>query len=359
MQSRHNVPQHLSSTTQSIQNDAQNYVKYVKIGKLVSVSLLAMTMSLTGCQTIKKITGSHKKTVETAKYSEADYYQTAMTDISKQRYIRASNNLKELRTFFPTGQYAQQALLELMYVEYQQANYEDAIASARQFISLYPSSPQADYAYYVLGVSNMAGTSSKIDLFKVDQSARDTAYYRLAFASFAELIRKYPNSIYAADAAQRMTYIYNQFAKHELHVARWYIERKAYVAAANRAKWIFQYYPRSQSVPESIATLAYSYQQLGMTDLANEYKTLLQINYPNWLTATGEVKLEHKSKYSLLGSQLVNKLTLGKLGRAGNKPESDAAYSQYKGQTKTQLIRGASQLRLPVRSQPSAQPAQR
>ncbi len=330
-------------------NTIQSSTTIFTIGKLSAVTLLAMSMSLTGCQTIKKLTNGDKETVATAKYSDANYYQEAMENISKGHYIKARNNLKELRIFYPTGRYAQQALLDLMYVEYQQGDYEDAITSAKQFINLYPSNPQVDYAYYVLGVANMSGTSETIDLFKVDQSSRDTAYYRLAFASFAQLLSKYPNSPYTADSAQRMTYIYNQLAKNELHVARWYVKRKAYVAAANRAKWIFKYYPLSSSVPESIATLAYSYQQLGMTDLAQDYKTLLQINYPNWLTATGEVKLEKMSARSLLNNKLVNKLTFGKLGKAGDKSaEQPLVYNQYKGQTKTQLIRQARQLQLPA-----------
>ena len=190
------------------------------------------------------------------------------------------------------------------------------------------------------GVANMQGSSEGLKLFKLNQAERDTAYYRIAFANFQELLNKYPNSPYAPDAAQRMTFIYNQFAESEMSAANWYIEREAYVAAVNRAKWVFQYYPLSESVPDAIAVLAYSHEKLGLTDLANEYKTLLQINYPNMLSADGRVKLNTKRERSL-----VNKLTFGQLSRFDK--DTSVSTANYSGATKTQVIRNATQLRLP------------
>jgi len=215
-----------------------------------------------------------------------------------------------------------------------------AAASAEQFIRLYPSNPQVSYAYYVRGVANMEGSSESLKLFKLNQAERDTAYLRIAFANFQELINKYPNSPYAPDAAQRMTFIYNQFAESEMSAANWYIEREAYVAAVNRAKWVFQYYPLSESTPDALAVLAYSHEKLGLTDLANEYKTLLQINYPEMLTSNGSVKLSTKRDRTWL-----NKITFGKLGRSNTTDESVAS-GEYNGATKTQIIRNAAQLRL-------------
>ncbi|WP_131669003.1 outer membrane protein assembly factor BamD [Psychrobacter pygoscelis] len=313
-----------------------------KLVSLSAVTLITMSMGLTGCQTFKNLTNKDKNAVETAEQSEQGYYQTAISQLDKGRYLQAIDSLTNLRTFYPTGRYAEQALLDMMYAQFEINEYEAAANSANQFISLYPSNPQVSYAYYVRGVANMQGSSEGIKLFPVNQAERDTAYYRLAFANFQELIGKYPNSPYAPDAAQRMIFIYNQFAESELNAANWYIEREAYVAAANRAKWVFQYYPLSESVPDAIAILAYSHEKLGLTDLANEYKTLLQLNYPEKLTAKGAVKLNAKRDRTLL-----NKLTFGKLGRSQN---SEGSYtpSDYTGATKTQEIRNAAQLQLPA-----------
>ena len=170
-------------------------------------------------------------------------------------------------------------------------------------------------------------------------------YSRLAFNNFQELIGRYPNSAYAPDAALRMRYIYNQFAEHEMDVARWYIKRKAYVASANRAKWVFQYYPQSQAIPEAIATLAYSYDRLGMKDTANQYRQLLQLNYPQLLDNNGNVRLEN----TRTGSNWLNKATLGILGQSSTN-------TNLKQQTNTNIatkpqviqnVQQAAALRLP------------
>lgn len=309
--------------------------------KLSSITLLALSVNLVGCQTFKNLTNKNVDAVETAEKSEQGYYNDAIAQIDKARYTQAIEDLTNLRTFYPTGQYAEQALLDMMYAQYESGKFELAAASADQFIGLYPSNPQVSYAYYVRGVANMQGSSEGLKLFKLNQAERDTAYLRIAFANFQELINKYPNSPYTPDAAQRMTFIYNQFAESELSAASWYIEREAYVAAINRAKWVFQYYPLSESVPEAIAILAYSHEKLGLTDLAKEYKTLLQINYPNWLTSDGRVKLNTKRDRTWF-----NKLTFGKLGRSGIK-DSSVSQGNYTGATKTQVVRNANQLRLP------------
>ncbi|TXD97733.1 outer membrane protein assembly factor BamD [Psychrobacter frigidicola] len=309
--------------------------------KLSSVTLLALSVNLVGCQTFKKLTTKDVDAVETAEKSEQGYYRDAINQLDKERYTQAVEDLTNLRTFYPTGQYAEQALLDMMYAQYASGKYETAASSADQFIRLYPSNPQVSYAYYVRGVANMQGSAEGIKLFKTNQAERDTGSLRLAFSNFQELVNKYPSSPYAPDAAQRMTFIYNQFAESELTAANWYIEREAYVAAVNRAKWVFQYYPLSESIPEAIAILAYSHEKLGLTDLATEYKTLLQINYPNWLTKEGRVRLNTKGDRSLL-----NKLTFGQLGRV-NLSDAPNATGQYSGATKTQTILNAVQLRLP------------
>ncbi len=309
--------------------------------KLSSITLLALSVNLVGCQTFKNLTGGKDvDAVETAEKSEQGYYNSAIAQIDKGRYTQAIEDLTNLRTFYPTGQYAEQALLDMMYAQYESGKFETAAASAEQFINLYPSNPQVSYAYYVRGVANMQGSSEGLKLFKLNQAERDTAYLRIAFANFQELINKYPNSPYAPDAAQRMTFIYNQFAESEMSAANWYIEREAYVAAVNRAKWVFQYYPLSESVPDALAVLAYSHEKLGLDDLAKEYKTLLQINYPNMLSADGRVKLNTKRERTLF-----TKLTFGQLNRFNK--DTSVATGDYNGATKTQVIRNASQLRLP------------
>ena len=316
------------------------------IHQLVKISLVTLMTSsvvLTGCATFKGIGKKDKDVIATAEKSETNYYQDAQDALQKDRHREAITALNNIRTFYPAGQYAQQALLDLIYAHYQAKDYEAVTTATADFIRSYPTSKHLDYALYVQGVTNMGGAPQSSRLFNLDQSQRDVSYLRLAFTDFNALITQFPDSIYAADAAQRMTAIYNDFAEHELVAARWYIKREAYVAAANRAKWVFQYYPQSKGVPEAIAILAYSNDKLGLKETANQYKTLLQINYPQYLTANGQVRLEHNAQS--LGKKALSAISFGKLGRAN----TDPSYTQtYQGETYTQNIKNAASLQLPA-----------
>ena len=301
----------------SLQDSLQLHANSVL--KVASVSLLSLSLlGLTGCQTLKNNTSLGKKAdiiATKANKSEQGYYNSAQSNLKKENYNSAIKDLTDLRTFYPVGQYSEQALLDLMYAQFIHGDYLDAAASADRFIQLYPTNAQTDYAHYTRGVANMqAGGKGLMQYTALSQAHRDTSYPRLAFANFQELIGRYPNSAYAPDAAQRMRYIYNQFAESEMDSARWYIKRKAYAAAANRAKWVFQYYPQSVQTPEAVATIAYSYDKLGMKDTAQQYKQLLALNYPQLLDKNGNVHLtKARTKPSL-----PNIVTLGILGRSAD-----------------------------------------
>ncbi|OBX62647.1 transporter [Moraxella osloensis] len=325
------------------------------LSKVVGVTAITVALTtLSGCQTLKnsKLLGGKDEVVATkAEKSEQGYYQAASDNIKKGNFAKAISQLNDLRTFYPVGDYSEQALLDLMYAQYQHGDYLDAIASADRFIQSYPSNPQVDYAYYVRGISNMQAASGGVMKYtKLNPAHRDMSYSRIAFNNFQQLINRFPNSAYAPDAALRMRYIYNQLAESEMDVARWYIKRKAYVAAANRAKWVFQYYPQSEAIPESIATIAYSYDKLGMTDTANQYKQLLRINYPALIDARGNVKLDN----TRTGSNWLNKATLGVLGQSSKNAAVQGLAQQsgqYSGNTKPQVIQTSIQqaaaMRLP------------
>lgn len=314
-----------------------------RISKVASLTVLSLALSgVTGCQTLKNTKlfgGKDDIKAQKAEKSEQGYYQEATNNLNKRNYAKAAANLTDLRTFYPVGEYSEQALLDLMYAQFQHGDYQDAVASAERFIQSYPTNPQVAYAYYVRGVANMqTGTSGIMKYTNLDPAHRDMGYSRLAFANFKELIARYPNSAYTPDAALRMRYIYNQFAEHEMNAARWYIKREAYLAAANRAKWVFQYFPQSEAIPEAIATLAYSYNKLGMKDTAQQYRQLLSINYPQLLDKNGNVHLDA----ARTGSNWLNKVTLGVLGQSQTN-RSLTQNTQYQGATKPQVIQMVQQ----------------
>lgn len=309
--------------------------------KALSLALIACTATISGCATLKGKLKKGDEVIETATQSDSAYYQEAQTAIAKERYNDAATALNNIRTFYPTGRYAEQALLDLIFVHYQSGDYEAVTVNTAQFLQSYPNSRYADYALYAQGVTNMQGSPKAGRLIPLKQSERDTSYLRLAFADFSELINRYPNSPYAGDAALRMIDIYNQFAHHELTAAYWYVKREAYIAAANRAKWVFQYYPQSTSVPEAIAILAYSHDKLGLASTSNQYKTLLQINYPNYLTSNRQVRLPKASTSPW--QRTINAISFGKLGKAQTISNASGNYS---GATVPQTIISAKQLTL-------------
>ena len=315
--------------------------------KLIA-AMMAATLTVTGCQSVNRLFDRKADTVETAEKTDAAYYQEASEALDKNQNRSAIDALNNIQTFYPTGRYAQQALLDLIYAQYRANDFEAVLQSTEEFIRLYPNSRSVDYALYVQGVTHMGGAPKASRLFRFDQSQRDVTYLRLAFQDFQRLLNNYPNSPYAADAAQRMIAIYNDFAEHELVAARWYVKRDAMVAAANRAKWVFQYYPQSTGVPEAIAILAYTNQELGLTETANQYKQLLQINYPQYLNQDGSVRLNDTGAKTRT-QKVLSALSFGRLGRASE--NLDSYQGQYNGATRTQIISQAGAISLPAMTQ--------
>ena len=251
--------------------------------------------------------------------SEQVYFEKAQKSLERNQYTDAIKSLEALDTYYPTGQYTQQAQLELLYAKFKQKDYEGTIALAERFIRLNPQHPNVDYAYYVRGVANMEmNYDSLIRYTSLQQSHRDVSYIKVAYQNFVDLIRRFPSSQYSVDAAQRMKYIGQELAESEMNAARFNIQRKAWLAAAERAQWVVEHYPQTPQTPEALATLAYSYQKLGDTATSQQYVDILKLNYPNLVKSNGEVNLRAARK----DSSWVNRATLGLLGRQSKTSDS-------------------------------------
>ena len=251
--------------------------------------------------------------------SEQVYFEKAQKSLERNQYTDAVKSLEALDTYYPTGQYTQQAQLELLYAKFKQKDYEGTIALAERFIRLNPQHPNVDYAYYVRGVANMEmNYDSLIRYTSLQQSHRDVSYIKVAYQNFVDLIRRFPSSKYSVDAAQRMKYIGQELAESEMNAARFNIQRKAWLAAAERAQWVVEHYPQTPQTPEALATLAYSYQKLGDTATSQQYVDILKLNYPNLVKSNGEVNLRAARK----DSSWVNRATLGLLGRQSKTSDS-------------------------------------
>lgn len=253
--------------------------------------LLAAAISLGGCGLLPEVKD------ETAGWSAQKLYAEAKDNLNDGNYERAVRLFETLESRYPFGRYAQQAQLEVAYAYYKDSEPISAIAACDRFIKLHPNHPNVDYAFYLKGLANFnedLGFFGKV----VDQdlSERDPRAARDAFLSFKELVTRFPDSMYAEDSTARMKYLVNALASNEVHVAKYYLKREAWVAAANRAREVLKTYPEAPALEEALAIMVIAYDKLKLIDLRDDAQRVLTLNFPNSRYARG-VNTEGKAWY--------------------------------------------------------------
>ncbi len=219
-------------------------------------------------------------------WSVNKFYSEAREKLDDGSYAAAIKLYETLESRYPYGRIAQQAQLEVAYAHYKNDEPASAIAAADRFIKLYPNHANVDYAYYIKGLANfnegwgMLGFLLK-GPFKQDMSERDPKASYESFEVFKELVARFPESKYAADSRQRMAYLLNLLAMGEIHTARYYMKRKAYIAAANRAQNAVKEYPPTPATEEALYIMIRAYEALEMYDLRDDAERVMRINFPN------------------------------------------------------------------------------
>ncbi len=217
----------------------------------------------------------------TQDWSGAKLYEEAKAALDRGYYQTAIEYYETLEARYPFGRYAQQAQIEGAYAYYKFNELDSAIAAADRFIKLHPLDEHADYAWYLKGLANFDRTRDYFDfLMDSNPSENDPTPMIRAFDDFAYLIRNYPDSRYVADARQRMVYLRNELAEYELHVADYYMRRGAWVAAANRGKYVVEHYEGAESMPAALGVMITAYRRLGLNDLAVDATRVLRLNFP-------------------------------------------------------------------------------
>lgn len=218
----------------------------------------------------------------TKDWSAGRLYAAAKERLKNKDYEKAIDYYEKLEARYPFGPHSQQAQLDLTYAYYKNDQPAAAIAAADRFIKLHPRHPNVDYAYYIKGLANYMKTGGLVArIINKDYSKRDTGAAKEAFRDFSELTRRFPSSKYAQDAAQRMLFLKNTLAMHEVHVARYYWSRGAYVAAANRARYVVENYQRTPAMPDALVVLAKSYKAMQLAELSEDAVRVLELNYPD------------------------------------------------------------------------------
>jgi outer membrane protein assembly factor BamD len=209
-------------------------------------------------------------------------YAEAKEEASQGNFERAGKLYERLEGRASGTVLAQQAQIERAYMLYKSGDKAQALSTLERFIKLHPTSPALDYALYLQGLVNFNDNLGLLGSYTAqDLSERDQQASRDSYQSFKQLVEQFPQSTYAEDARLRMNYIVNSLAQYEVHVARYYLRRGAYVAAANRAQQAVQEFQRSPSTEEALVILAQSYDRLGLTELRDDTERVLKTNYPN------------------------------------------------------------------------------
>lgn len=242
--------------------------------------ILAVASLGTGCKMFKKkgdpLQGAPAEQI----------YQEAHQAMARNNWSKAETTFKKLIAQYPYGPYTEQAQMETAYAQYKSGKLEDAVSTIDRYIRTYPTQRNIPYMYYLRGLSNSSRDTVFLQkVWRLDASRRDLSTPLQAYSDFGKVADNYPTSRYAADARQRMIKLRNQFARHELDTALYYLRRTAWVSAVNRAKYLLETYPQSEYQYDAIAVLGEAYTHLGNKTLADDARRVLQQNDPQhpWL----------------------------------------------------------------------------
>ena len=251
---------------------------------------LLLSLFLSACA----IFGEPTELDETKGWQADRIYAEGAQKMQDKDYDKAIGYFQKLESRFPHGVYATQAQLEIAYAYFKKSDPVSCVAAVDRFIKLHPNHPNVDYAYYLKGLAtfNERGVIEKYTAQEI--SDRDPKTLKLSFAAFKELTDRYPKSRYFKDATQRMVYLVNTLSQHEMHVARYYMKRQAYLAALNRAKYVLEYYPNSISVEEALVISISAYDYMDLQDLKQDSMRILKTNYPQNPMVTGKYSEDEK-----------------------------------------------------------------
>lgn len=256
-----------------------------------ALALLALfTLLSSGCA----IFGDPTEVDETKGWNVQKIFDAAEGFMRDRDYDKAIKYFEIIESRYPHGRYAVQSQLDIAYAYYKKQDPVAATAAADRFIKLHPHHPNVDYAYYLKGLAvfNERGIVEKLTEQQI--SDRDPKALRDSFLAFKDLINKFPESKYVKDATQRMTYLVNTLAEHELHVARYYMKREAYLAAVNRCKYVLTEYPDSPSQEEALVIMISAYDLMGLNDYKQDAMRVLKANYPDSRFLTGAAPKDEK-----------------------------------------------------------------
>jgi len=271
--------------------------------------LLILAAALAGCG----LFGDRDEDEFAGLSTEEQFYRRALEQLNANNFNGAIATYQALESRFPFGRFAAQAQIEIVYAYFRNGDMEAARAAADRFIRLHPDNENIDYAYYMRGLSSFRDNAGFFGRFlPIDQTKRDPGRARESFNDFSQLLALYPDSPYAADARARMVFLRNNLAAYEIHVANYYLERRAYVAALRRGQYVVENFQGTPAVADGVAIMIESYLRMGLNDLADTSLALLRENYPQHASLDDDGNFEIQAE--ITDPSLLYTVSFGLLG---------------------------------------------
>jgi outer membrane protein assembly factor BamD len=248
------------------------------------ILIISLALFTQACETLKSL-GLNEPATDDKEYADwnAEKFRTeAKKAMESEDYQKAIELYEKLESRYPFGKSAAQTQLDVAYAYYKNNEPEAAIAAAERFIKIHPRNASVDYAYYLKGLVNYNRGIGFLERFlPIDASQRNHSNAQDAYNNFDELLRRFPDTQYADDSKTRMLYLRNNLAMYEIHVARYYMQRQAYIAAVNRAANVVEKYQRTPAVPHALKIMEEAYNKLGLKDLASDSARVYSQNFPD------------------------------------------------------------------------------
>ncbi|HJL96252.1 MAG TPA: outer membrane protein assembly factor BamD [SAR86 cluster bacterium] len=241
------------------------------------------------------------------KLIEKELYDQAQARMKGENYSSAIMSLETLESRFPFGRYAEQAQAELIFAYYRNSNFEASLSAAERFINLHPRHSHTGYAYYMKGLASFTDDSGLFSrYFQSDLAKREIIMAQKSFDELSDFISRYPESKYVPHAKQRMIYLRNLLAEHEIYVADFYMKRGAYLAAVGRAQYVIEHLPNTPQTPYALSILVEAYGILEYQELKETNLKVLNTNFPDFNV---------NQNLSVKKRSWANVLTFGMLGK--------------------------------------------
>ena len=243
------------------------------------IPLIVALTTLSGCSSLN----TDPLPAQEEGWGVEQVYSEAKKALDNEDYSTAIKYYNLLEARFPFGDYAQQSLIDSAFAHYKNDDPENALATIDRFIRVYPLNPKLDYAIYLRGLINFTRDMGFVEKYiPRDETQRDPGAAKLALQDFTNLINRFPSSQYSEDASQRIVYLRNRLAQHEINVAHFYLRRGAYIAALNRGKFVIENYQRTPAMPEALSIVVRAYKVLALNDLSEDALRVLETNYPDY-----------------------------------------------------------------------------